>query len=119
MATQSSFSDLPKLNFFRYENFFNIYKEKDGTKFYNLLRNINVFPAKDSSVEDLYTVKEHDTWYYISYKYYGTMDLWWLVCEYNQIKDATKIPDVGTVIRLLKNDYVWAVVTELNRQTSG
>ena len=119
MNTQSYFSDLPKLSFYRYENFFNIYKDNDGTKFYNLLRSINIFPAGDSSAEDKYVVNEGDTWYYISYKYYKTIELWWLVCEYNQIKDATVLPTPGSVIKLLKSDYVWVVINELGRQISN
>lgn len=117
---QNSFSDLPKLSsLYRYENFFNIYNDPDGTKFYNLLRSINIFPALDSSIEDLYTVKHEDTWYSISYNYYNTMDLWWLICEYNQIKNPIQLPEAGTLIRLLKGDYVWPVIQQLSMQINA
>ena len=119
MNTQYNFSDLPKLSIYRYENFLNIYKELDGTKFYNILRSINIFGANDSSAEDQYIVNQNDTWYFISYKYYNTIDLWWLVCEYNRIQDATKMPEPGTIIKLLRPEYVWAVMNELNRQVSN
>ena len=117
---QEDFSDLPPLNsYYSYENFFNIYSDKDNTKFYNLLRNINIFPAKDSSVEDEYIIQPNDTWYLIAYKYYNTMDLWWLVCEYNQIKDAAKMLQSGTKIKLLKSEYVWPVINNLNSQLNN
>ena len=114
---QNSFPDLPKLNnVYRYENFLNVYKDKDDNYFYNLLRSINVFPADNSSVEDSYVTSYNDTWYLISHKYYNTMDLWWLVCEYNQIKDATAKPDVGITLKLLKPEYVWPVINQLKLQ---
>jgi hypothetical protein len=116
MSKQQDFNDLPKLSLYRYENFFNIYEDPDKTKFYNILRSINVFAANDSSAEDEYYVIPNDTWVYISYKHYGTMDLWWLVCEYNQIKDATKIPEPGTILKLLKKELVWTVISELKKQ---
>ena len=117
---QIDYSDLPKLSsLFRYENFFNVYTDTNGVKFYNLLKGINIFPAADSSLEDVYVTEASDTWYSISYKYYNTMDLWWLVCEYNQIHDPTKMPINGTVLKLLKPEYVWPVITQLNLQLNS
>jgi len=116
---QNETTDLPKLpSIYRYENFFNIYKDKDENYFYNLLRGINIFPATDSSLEETYYTVYNDTWYLISNKYYSTMELWWLVCEYNQIKDSTKKPEVGTTLKLLKPEYVWAVLSQLNNQVN-
>ena len=113
---QTDFNDLPKLSFYRYENFFNIYEDEYKNKFYNLLKSINIFPANESSAEEEYTVTSGDTWINISYNYYNTIDLWWLVCEYNQIKDATQLPVAGTKIKLLRREYVWPVLSELTRQ---
>ena len=114
---QNRFSNLPKLNsLYRYENFFNVYQDNNGYYFYNLLRNITVLPADNTSIEDSYTTKFNDTWYLISYNYYGTMDLWWLVCEYNQIKDSTTMPTLGTKLKLLKSQYVSPVLQQLNLQ---
>jgi hypothetical protein len=116
---QSQFPDLPQLSLYRYENFFNVYNDKDGTRFYNLLRSINIFPANDSSVEDSYQVKTNDNWLLISYKYYGTIYLWWLVCEYNRVKNPSLQPETGTTIKLLKSNYVWAIISNLNNQISN
>ena len=113
---QQDFNDLPDLSIYRYENFLNIYLDGDQNKFYNLLRSINIFPANDTSVEDEYTVGLNDTWILISYKYYGTIFLWWLVCEYNRIQDSTKLPEPGTKIKLLKRNYVSSVISNLEIQ---
>jgi hypothetical protein len=105
-----------KISKTKYENFFNMYQDDAGFNFYNILKNITVFPAKDTSIEDEYIIKPKDTWIFIAYKYYDNMNLWWLVCEYNQIKNATEIPEPGTKIKLLKPDYVSVIIDELNRQ---
>ena len=84
--------------------------------FYNLLRSIVVLPAEDSSVEDEYIVRPKDTWILISYKYYDDMNLWWLVCEYNQVKNPTELPKVGSKLKLLKPEFINSILTELNRQ---
>ncbi len=113
---QNSFKDLPKIPSYRYENFFNIYSDKDGFNFYNILKSVNVFPSKNSEAEDLYNTTFNDTWHLISYKYYNTMDLWWLVCAYNQIKNPVVMPPVGTQIRLLKSAFVSKIIRALNNQ---
>jgi hypothetical protein len=119
MSNRTNFPDLPKISLYGYEDFFNIYEDSNNTRFYNLLRSINIFPANDSSVEDTYTVLHNDTWLFISYKYYNTINLWWLVCEYNQIKNPTTMPEPGIKIKLLKPEYVWVIISELNKQTSN
>jgi len=115
---QDNFKDLPKISGYRYENFFNIYTDNDGFKFYNLLCSINLFPANNSSAEDTYVVKFNDTWASISYNQYNTMDLWWLVCAYNQIKNPVQKPQSGTVLKLLKSSFVSTVISSLQNQLS-
>jgi hypothetical protein len=116
---QSDFTDLPKLSIYRYENFLNIYEDGNGTRFYNFLRSINILPANDSSAEDDYYVKINDTWVLISYRYYGTMHLWWLICEYNNVKNPTIMPEQGTKIKLLRKEFVWPVISALNSQINS
>ncbi len=113
---QSEYPDLPVISSYRYENFFNIYTDGNDFKFYNLLRSINLFPANNSEVEDVYNTTFNDTWHLISYKYYNTMDLWWLVCAYNEIQNPVKMPEPGTQIKLLKSNYVSNIISELNKQ---
>lgn len=102
---------------YSFQNFFNVYKDGDNDLlFYNILKNVSIFPANDDSVDVEYIVKPSDTWVYISYKYYNTIDLWWLVSEYNEIRNPTNFPPVGTKLRLLKPDYVYTIITEINKQ---
>lgn len=112
---QKEIDELPLLSDYRYENFFNVYKDNSGY-YYNLLRNIDIVSSNNSSLEDIYAVEPQDTWAYISYKHYGGIELWWLICIYNQIMDASKMPEPGTLLRLLKPKYVGYVLEQLKTQ---
>lgn len=116
---QNEFSDTKNISPYRYENFFNIYVDDNNEYYYNILRSINIISSNNSNVEDEYVIKPQDTWYLISYKYYNTGDLWWLVCAYNQISNASIMPSVGTRIKLLKGDYLATVLTELKFQVNN
>jgi hypothetical protein len=109
--------NLPQISLYSFENLLKVYNdENSGYNFYNLLRSINVVPTNNDLAEDQYITVFTDTWVSISYKHYNTMDLWWLVCVYNQISDATKRPEPGTVLKLLKSQYVGVVLSELKKQ---
>lgn len=117
MEKQNNIPDLPKLSVYRYENFFNIYNDQESdVRFYNLLRSINIFPATNTSAEIEYIIEYGDSWGNISYKNYNTIDLWWLVCEYNQIKNPVVMPEAGTKIKILKPEYVSFIISEISRQ---
>lgn len=114
---QNQIADLPKISLYRYENFFNVYQDKENKfNFYNLLKAVNIISSDNTNVEEEYTIKYNDTWGLISYRYYNTMDLWWVVCLYNQIKNPVTMPEVGTKIKLLKASYISTVIDELNKQ---
>jgi hypothetical protein len=117
MNIQNNISDLPQLSMYRYENFFNIYDDEEtSVRYYNLLRNINIFPAENSQLEGEYSIDYNDTWVSISYNIYATMELWWLLCSYNQIINPIKMPEPGTKIKYLKADYVYIILNEIKRQ---
>lgn len=115
---QNEFKDLPKLSPSRYENFFNIYTDEYDYKFYNILKSINIFSSENSEIEESYFVQPIDSWTYISYKKYNTTDLWWLVCEYNNIQNPLDFPDPGTELKILKSEYVSYVIAEIRKQLS-
>lgn len=120
MKTQNNFLDLPKLSVYRYENFFNIYTDENSQlKFYNFLRGINIIPSNNSDIDEKYIIQSNDNWALISHKKYGTIELWWLVCEYNQIQNPILFPESGTIIKILKPQYVSIIISELKRQTKN
>jgi hypothetical protein len=101
---------------FKFENFFNVYETDKGYRFFNLLKNISIFPSNNSEVEEEYIADGTDTWYSISHKIYGTLNLWWLVCLYNGTINPFTPLKSKTVLKVLKGEYVGLVLSEIKKQ---
>jgi len=110
--------DIPEINtsLFKFENYFNVYENESGIRFFNLLKNISIFPAENSEAEEEYTTTYTDTWYSIAYKYYNNLNLWWIICLYNKEINPFKQLKSNTSIKLLKPQYVSLVLSELQKQ---
>lgn len=110
--------DVPEISnsIYKYENYFNIYETDQGLRFFNILHNVSVFPANNSEVEEEYLTKSQDTWYSISYDFYGNLNLWWLVCLYNQIINPIAPISKDKTLKILKPEYVGLVLSELQKQ---
>jgi nucleoid-associated protein YgaU len=115
---RNDINELDRLNVFSYENYFNVYSDSNGQYFYNLLKNINIFPSSDSEAEISYTTTESDNWYNMSFKFYGNMNLWWVIFLYNQLENPVIMPEPGTTLKILKPDYVSLVLQELDKQNT-
>ena len=113
---RSDIKDLPDISLYRMENFLNVYQGTDGFNFYNLIKPINIFNSNNSSVDIIHSFLLNDSWTNISYKYYKTIDLWWFICLYNQISNPLDSIDPGTEIKVLKSEYIGAVLAELKKQ---
>jgi hypothetical protein len=113
----NDFSDLTPISSYKFENFFNVQEDLRNNKFFNLIKSINVFQSNNDEVEESYYIKPSDTWISISFDFYNTLDLWWLICVYNQIHNPLELPLVGTKIKILKSRYVGIVLQELASQT--
>jgi hypothetical protein len=101
---------------FKFENFFNIYETDSGYRFFNLLKNISVIPSNNSEIEEEYITDGTDTWYSVSYKLYGTLNLWWLICLYNNTINPFEPIKSKTILKVLKSEYVGLVLTEIKKQ---
>jgi hypothetical protein len=111
---QSEISSLPNLESFRYENIFNVYQNDNNNYFYNILAKTS-FPADlEQAYYDTYTVPYGDMPYtLISYKLYGTILLWWLICSVNNVQNPVFSPPAGTKLKYLTPAYVRLVVSQL------
>jgi hypothetical protein len=110
---QNEISELPRLLPASYENIFNVYKDKDGMYFYNLLQTIIIPDFAPNFYQD-YTIKPRDTWPLISYKAYGTTILWWVILHVNKITNPLIQPTPGDIIRILNGRYVASITTAIN-----
>lgn len=53
-----------------------------------------------------HTIEEGDMLPIISYKYYNTIDLWWIICKFNNITDPFEPLIGGQVLKIPTSDIV-------------
>jgi nucleoid-associated protein YgaU len=95
-------------------NLFNVYEEdktSDNTLYFNINRTLNLNGLDNISKRyfTTYRIVNEDTWAKISYKFYNTTRLWWLVCKVNKIYNPTIDPEPNTDIMILTKDFVKSI----------
>lgn len=114
---QNDIPELTVLDTFRYENLFKVNLDNTNHYFYNILAKVNFPENIEESYYDLYTVPNDNLPYtFISYKLYGTILLWWLICATNKIENPVYFPAAGTQLKVLKPGYVRAVLQTFSQQ---
>jgi hypothetical protein len=96
-----------------YENIFNIYLDKDNNYYFNLLKKVEIPEELDPDVFDYYQTLPIDTYPNISYQFYKSVKLWWLICAANNIDNPMKQPVAGTVLKIIKPYYVNIILTKM------
>ena len=112
---QSQIGDLPDLSKYNYENIFRLYKTNNNQYYYNLLQSIYIDGEIDKTKVFYMTVKEQLPWSIISYNAYGTVFLWWLIALVNNIFNPVISPEPGTVLKVIRPQYLTVVLDEINR----
>jgi hypothetical protein len=111
----SILSPLPKN---RFENIFNVYEARKGDDkyfFYNLGKKINLdLSDTDSRAFKYIKVNRRLPWTSISYQEYKTQHLWWLILAANKITNPIILPKIGDVLRIIRNEYIDSILSELN-----
>lgn len=109
---QNNIESLPGLKNTRYENIFKLYKN-NSLYYYNLLQ--SVYLPDNINEEYLYyqQINKRMPWTTVSYNAYKTIDLWWLICLTNKVYNPIKFPEQGTLIKVIKPDYVGSVLNEI------
>ena len=107
----------------QFANIFNVYEEpKLGKSYvtYSINKTLNILDLNEDARNDAknsyfekYEVVNGDTWPLISYKVYNNINLWWLIANCNNIINPTIDPTPGTVIRILKEEYVSSILESI------
>ena len=110
-------TSLQKINIENLENIFNVYQDKNGMYFYNLLQTI-VFPTDlPQNLFDKYIIGYGDTWPLISYKTLKNTGLWWIILLANNIQNPISPgPVPGTVLKIPIMDVVKEVLVQMRSQ---
>ena len=113
---QNSIDELPSINSNRYENLFNIFTTKKGNNtyyYYNILSKITIPETTSNDVYLAYKVDKLLPLTTLSYNIYGTIHLWWLIVLVNKIKNPVKLIAPGSVLIILKEEYINSVINKL------
>jgi len=93
-------------------NMFNIYPDEEGYNRFSINRTL-IINTKDKPAPNLfniYTVKYGDSWTVISFNAYGTIELWWLICKFNDIKNPLVSPIEGEKLMIPTIDIANSIV---------
>lgn len=90
-----------KIDEYNFANLFNIVKNNEKY-YYNLVKTIHfINQDKISTVHySTYQILETDTWTSLSFKFYNTYKLWWIICKFNDIKNPFEKLSAGTYIKI-------------------
>lgn len=114
-------NDIPQLEPIgsnRFENIFSVHKtSENGYYFYNILKTIRL---TTNDLDDRYffyfKVDRTMPFTVISYNFYETMDLWWLICVVNNIDNPIEFIEPGTTIKMIKPQHVSSIVSAIKKQ---
>ena len=79
----------------RYSNFPYYYNRKDNKYIYGTQRHL-----KNTTAYTGYVVRVNDTWDSISLNFYNNPTYFWIICDYNRIRDPYSLPEVGETVRV-------------------
>ena len=112
--TRKDIDELAGLDDYAYERIFKMYKDGDEFFAYNIIKNISI--PKDLSPESFYYYRVAGTtsWTQLSNIHYNTINLWWLICLASGVKNPVKLPEPGTILKILKPASVRAVLDSIS-----
>lgn len=90
-------------------NLFNIYQDNNGNYFFNLFNSLQL---KDDDINpvyyDEYYATDSDNLFHLSHKFYGNLQLWWIIAEVNKVNDPFFIEDQK--LKILKPEIVSQII---------
>jgi len=118
--TTKSFFELTGVerNSFSFLRLFNILLDEDReTKFMNIFRSyiVNEDILSDISFFETYEVSNGEYWDNVSYNLYNTPYLWWVIALLNNISNPFEELEDGDLLNVLRDDYVYQLITDLEK----
>ena len=110
--------DLESISDRRYENIFPVNQTTNsGYHFYNIIKSIRFNPDDlDPSLYFKFNVNRRAPYTALSYSLYGSINMWWLICVINNIDNPITFIEPGTIIKVIKKQYVSTVIDNIKNQ---
>ena len=120
--SQNLVTALPNLSRTRYENIFKVFKvlkDKDNSYyFYNINNKVMIPENLDDNFYNNIEINRNTAWTTLSYKLYGTIDLWWLIFLINKPKDIF-LARSGETYKYIKIDYLDDILLNIEQQINA
>jgi hypothetical protein len=114
VTTRANTKELPQLNSNHKENMFSVKRDDDGTIYYDLTDDIHIDPVNLEPTDYIvHEITENENFYSISYDYYNTTNLWWVVPILNNIENPFKLK-VGEKIKLPNGSLLDNILNAVN-----
>lgn len=107
-------TNFKKLDRFDFANLFYVV-EKNENSYFNINKTIEFVNLENTS-SNFYTVYEvsaTDSWASISFVFYKTYKLWWIICKFNNIKNPFTELTPGKLIKIPNKDLVDSILTTI------
>ena len=101
------------LHQFDLANIFDVYTDEDGLDFYNLFQSINIEGDIDPTLYTEHSWSVTDNFYHLSYQYYNTTRLWWVILIANNIINPFDDIPPGTKLKILKQPVISQILASL------
>lgn len=94
---------------------FNIMEEVGAEKFLNIFRTYDVDDnvLENEDYFEIHLAEAEDWWENLSYQYYGTPKLWWIIPLMNEIVNPFEEIEEGDRIKILKKKYVYILMKDI------
>ncbi len=96
-------------------NLYDIQQDVNMTYFVNIFKSYNTSNLVTGN-NDFFTIhlaEEDDWWDNISYKYYDTPTLWYIICAMNDIINPFEEIEPGQSIKILKQMYLYNIFKDI------
>lgn len=118
--TTESFSELTgtERGNFSFLRLFNVLLDNDReTKFLNIFRSyiVNEDILNNISFFETYEVGNGENWDNVSYNLYRSPFLWWVIALLNDIENPFETLEEGQQLKVLRDDYVYQLVSDLEK----
>ena len=120
--SQNLITALPSLSRTRYENIFKVFKvlkdKGNSYYFYNINNKVMIPVNLDDNVYSTIAISRNTAWTTLSYRLYGTIDLWWLIFLINKPKDIF-LARSGETYKYIKIDYLDDILSDIEQQINA
>ena len=100
---------------------FNVYNHDNTHNSFSINKTLNLSNIPIANNDDAmpspffkYRVQQYDTWTNISYKMYGNIELWWLICKLNNVTNPVEMPYTNfKYLTMIEETYIDEIINSL------